>query len=192
MAEPIVDGMSQVMGGMTNGVFVFNQLTFQEVVVETSGVGADRETGGMQLNIIQRDGGNEFSGGLAYSYTGPSLESDNITDELVARNLRAATVGGLKKYYDFTLSLGGPIERDRLWFFGSGRDGDNQQLQQGNYYNKLQGTLAFTRRRPSRPAADRPVVQGPHRAPDVAGRRRSTRSSRRPRCSRTAIACSVC
>ena len=50
------------MGGLTNGVFIYNQLTFQEVVVETSGVGADRETGGMQMNIIQRDGGNTFSG----------------------------------------------------------------------------------------------------------------------------------
>ena len=63
MAEPVVDGMSQVIG-ITNGVFVFNQATFAEVVIETSGVGADRDTGGMQLNIIQRDGGNQFSGGL--------------------------------------------------------------------------------------------------------------------------------
>ena len=62
-SEPIVDGMSQVVGGLTNGVFIYNQLTFQEVVVETSGVGADRETGGMQMNLIQRDGGNTFSGG---------------------------------------------------------------------------------------------------------------------------------
>ena len=75
MAEPIVDGMSQVIG-ITNGVFVYNQLTFQEVVVETSGVGADRDTGGMQINIIQRDGGNTFSGGLGYSYSAvPSFES---------------------------------------------------------------------------------------------------------------------
>ena len=84
MAEPVVDGMSQVIG-ITNGVFVFNQATFAEVVVETSGVGADRDTGGMQLNIIQRDGGNQFSGGLGFSYSGPAFESDNITDELAGR-----------------------------------------------------------------------------------------------------------
>src|ERR1041385_8531529 len=100
-SEPIVDGMSQVVGGLTNGVFIYNQLTFAEVVVETSGVGADRETGGMQINIIQRDGGNTFSGGMSYSYAGPKLESDNLSDALIARNLRPAQVGGLKKYYDF-------------------------------------------------------------------------------------------
>jgi hypothetical protein len=142
-SEPIVDGMSQVMGGLTNGVFIYNQLTFQEVVVETSGVGADRETGGMQMNLIQRDGGNTFSGGMSYNLSGPDFESGNITDELVARNLRSEQIGGLKKYYDLAFALGGPIKRDRVWFFGSFRSGDNQQLQQGNYYNKRQGTLFY-------------------------------------------------
>ena len=79
------------MGGLTNGVFIYNQLTFQEVVVETSGVGADRETGGMQMNLIQRDGGNTFSGGMTYSISGPDFESANISDDLVARNLSAET-----------------------------------------------------------------------------------------------------
>jgi hypothetical protein len=153
MAEPVVDGMSQVIG-ITNGVFIFNQATFAEVVVETSGVGADRDTGGMQLNIIQRDGGNQFSGGLGFSYSGPAFESDNITDELVTRNLSRSNVGGLKKYRDVTPSFGGPIMRDRLWFFAAGRDGVNQQLQQGNYYNKLQATTPlFYEPDLSRPAA---------------------------------------
>lgn len=142
-SEPIVDGMSQSVGGLANGVFVYNQLTFQEVVVETSGVGADRETGGMQMNIIQRDGGNVFSGGMSYSYSGPSLESGNITDDLVGRNLRPTQVGGLKRYYDLGFALGGPLKRDRVWFFGAVRSGDNQQLQQGNYANKKQGTLFY-------------------------------------------------
>jgi len=150
-SEPIVDGMSQVVGGLTNGVFIYNQLTFQEVVVETSGVGADRETGGMQMNLIQRDGGNTFSGGMTFSYSGPDLESGNISDDLVARGLNPTQVGGLKKYYDLAFALGGPIKRDRLWFFGSFRSGDNQQLQQGNYFNKRQGT-PFYEADTSRPA----------------------------------------
>ena len=142
-SEPIVDGMSQVVGGLTNGVFIYNQLTFAEVVVETSGVGADRETGGMQVNLIQRDGGNTFSGGTTFSYAGSSLESSNIGDDLLARNLRPNQVGGLKKYYDFAMALGGPIKRDKVWFFASFRSGDNQQLQQGNYPNAKQGTLFY-------------------------------------------------
>jgi hypothetical protein len=142
-SEPIIDGMSQVMGGLTNGVFVYNQLTFQEVVVETSGVGADRETGGMQMNIIQRDGGNIFSGGMTYSMSGPDFESNNLSSDLEARGLSSRQIGGLKKYYDLAFAVGGPIKKDSVWFFGSFRSGDNQQLQQGNYYNKQQGTLFY-------------------------------------------------
>ncbi len=151
-SEPIVDGMSQVMGGLTNGVFIYNQLTMQEVVVETSGVGADRETGGMQVNLIQRDGGNQFSGGFTYSFTGPSLEAGNITDELIARHLPPTQVGSLKTYYDTAWALGGPVKRDKIWFFGSFRAGKNEQLQQGNFYNKRQGTV-FYEPDTSRPAA---------------------------------------
>ncbi|NOT25894.1 MAG: TonB-dependent receptor [Acidobacteria bacterium] len=150
-SEPIIDGMSQVMGGLTNGVFVYNQLTFQEVVVETSGVGADRETGGMQMNIIQRDGGNIFSGGMTYSMSGPDFEGNNLSSDLEARGLRSNQIGGLKKYYDLAFAVGGPIKKDSVWFFGSFRSGDNQQLQQGNYYNKRQGTL-FYEADTSRPA----------------------------------------
>src|SRR5688572_16049678 len=142
-AEPIVDGMSQSVGGLTNGVFIYNQLTFEEVVVETSGVGADRETGGMQLNLIQRDGGNTFSGGMTYNMSGPDFESNNLSDDLIARNLNPKQIGGLKKYYDLAFAMGGPIKRDRVWFFGAFRSGDNQQLQQGNYYNKRQGSLFY-------------------------------------------------
>lgn len=149
-AEPVVNGMTQMVGAMTLGVFVFNQATFQELVVETSGVGADRETGGMQVNIIQKDGGNMFSGMGNYTYSGPNLESDNIDDALKARH--ASQVGGLKRYYDAAFALGGPIKRDRVWFFGATRAGNSQQNQQGNFYNKRQGTV-FYEADQSRPAA---------------------------------------
>ena len=61
-AQPVVDGMNHQVASLTSGVFVYNQINIQEVVVETSGVGADRDTGGMQLNMIAKDGGNTFAG----------------------------------------------------------------------------------------------------------------------------------
>jgi hypothetical protein len=47
--------------------------------------------------------------------------------------------------------MGGPIKRDKVWFFSSFRSGDNQQTQQGNYFNAKQGTL-FYQADTSRPA----------------------------------------
>jgi len=115
-AQPVVDGMNHQIASLTSGVFVYNQINIQEVVVETSGVGADRDTGGMQLNMVGKDGGNTFSGTATFAWVGPSLEMSNITDALLARNLDPNRVGSVKKFRDSSVALGGPIIRDRLWF----------------------------------------------------------------------------
>jgi carboxypeptidase family protein len=131
---PVMNGLPQRLQG--GAVFVFNQLTFQEVVVETGGMSAERNTGGVQMNIVPKDGGNTFSGSFSTSHTTPDLQSNNLTDELRARGLGFSP--SLKKHYDTGGAIGGPIVRDRLWFFNAYRFGANQQYQQGNYFNKLQ------------------------------------------------------
>jgi hypothetical protein len=136
-AQPVMDGMNHQIASLTSGTFVYNQINLQEVVVETSGVGADRDTGGMQLNMISKDGGNTFSGAATFAYVGPSLETSNITDELLARALDPQRVGSVKKFRDSAFALGGPIRRDRLWFFAAAREGVTQQYAEGIYYNKL-------------------------------------------------------
>ena len=136
-AQPFVDGMNQQLPNSTQGVFVYNQLNIQEVVLETAGVGADRDSGGMQINMIARDGGNLFSGTGTFAYSGPSLETSNTTAELFARGLDPKRVGALKKFRDTGVALGGPIKRDRLWFFAAAREGVTQQFADGVYWNKL-------------------------------------------------------
>jgi len=136
-AQPIMDGMNHQIASLTSGVFVYNQINLQEVVVETSGIGADRDTGGMQLNMISKDGGNTFSGAATFAYVGPSLETSNITDELLARALDPQRVGSVKKFRDSAFAVGGPVKRDRLWFFVATREGVTQQFAEGVYYNKL-------------------------------------------------------
>jgi len=137
-AQPIVDGVNQQIVGCTIGCFVFSQLNIQEVVVETAGGGADRDFGGMQLTMVPRDGGNTFSGQGMVSYTGPSFVSSNISDELIVeRNLNPDRLGTLKKSRESGAGLGGPIRRDRLWFFAAAREGVTQTYADGVYWNKL-------------------------------------------------------
>jgi len=136
-AQPIVDGVNQQIVGCTIGCFVFSQLNIQEVVVETAGGGADRDFGGMQLTMVPRDGGNTFSGQAMFAYTGPDFVSSNISDELLARNLNPARLGSLKKYRESGAGVGGPIRRDRLWFFAAAREGVTQSYADGVYWNKL-------------------------------------------------------
>jgi hypothetical protein len=97
----------------------FNQAMMEEMSYQTSGAGADVSPGGVRMNIIPKDGGNRFSGAFFGAWNDKSLQGDNLTDDLRDRGLR--TGGGVDRIYDFNLALGGPIRRDRLWFFTSGR-----------------------------------------------------------------------
>ena len=138
-AQPVIDGMNTEMAAANTGVFVFNGATFQEVVAETSGIGADRDTGGVQLNMIPKDGGNIFSGLANIAYTGPDLQSNNINDDLIARGLNSSTQGlaSIKKFIEATGGLGGPIKQNKLWFFGAARKSVTQQYAAGIYWNAL-------------------------------------------------------
>ncbi len=136
---PIVAGMNQHL--QQGAAFVFNNLAFQEVAIETQGMSADRSTGGVQMTIIPRDGGNRFSGTVRTAHTAPSWQAGNVDDALRARGL--ANTPAVKKHYDTGVAFGGPLRQDRLWFFGAARWQANQQYQQGNYFNALQGTLFY-------------------------------------------------
>ena len=140
------DDMTYNFGGMDNrvfsgGGFQYNAHTFEEVVVQTAAGSAESSTGGVQINIVPREGGNRFSGSLSGEFTGPKLTSENLTDDLRARGLTAAP--SIRQYGDVGGGVGGPITRDRLWFFGSARWEDRSVYQAGNYYNKRQGTLFY-------------------------------------------------
>ena len=140
------DDMTYNVSGMDNrvfsgGGFQFNSHTFQEVVVETAAGSAESTTGGVQINIIPKDGGNRFSGTASIEVTGPGLASDNMNDELRARGLKGAP--SVRKYYDVGGGIGGPIKNDKLWFFAAFRREDRSIYQVGNYYNRLQGTLFY-------------------------------------------------
>ena len=97
----------------------FNQAMVQEMSYQTSGAGADVSPGGVRMAIVARDGGNQFNGSFFAGYTQSSWLANNLDDDLRARGLGAA--GGVDRIYDFNLGIGGPIKRDKLWFFGSAR-----------------------------------------------------------------------
>ncbi|MBI4885599.1 MAG: TonB-dependent receptor [Acidobacteria bacterium] len=140
------DDMTYNFGGMdsrvfSGGGFQYNAHTFEEVVVETAAGSAEATTGGVQVNIVPKDGGNMFSGTMSTEITGPSLQAENLNDKLRARGLTKA--GAVRRYYDVGGGVGGPIKQDKLWFFSAARWEDRSLYQAGNYYNKLQGTVFY-------------------------------------------------
>ena len=93
----------------------------EEISVDTAAMGADiGGGGGANINIIPKSGSNQLKGSVFYSGTGKQFASDNVDDRLRAQGVTAGT--RLLKLNDLNADGGGPIVRDRLWFFGSARD----------------------------------------------------------------------
>jgi len=115
-----VDGM-QINSLMADGQVqaYFSDAANAEVTYQTSGLGADVSAGGVRINMIPREGGNTFSGSAFIGGSSGDWQSDNVTPELRQRGLRAGNRVDL--ITDFNVGLGGPIKRDKLWFFASWR-----------------------------------------------------------------------
>jgi len=72
------------------------------------------------VNIVTKSGGNRFSGNISAYFTGDSLVNDLIS----AEDMEAVGVNAprsFKDYKDGSLSFGGPVIKDRAWFFLNGR-----------------------------------------------------------------------
>ena len=103
-----------------------NEALYQEVVVQTAGLAAEVATGGVRMNLIPRDGGNRFSNSTFVGWAGEATQGDNLTQELQDQGLRSGDA--LKELWDVTTAMGGPIKKDRLWFFGAFRSIGNKNI----------------------------------------------------------------
>ena len=110
-------GIQSGFGGGATGTF--NVGSYEEVVIDTGGISAESKEGGVRINLIPRYGGNNFTSRFYGSYSSESLQGSNVSQALRDRGLAAGD--SLKQYWDINPSIGGPIMRDRLWFYASGR-----------------------------------------------------------------------
>ncbi len=115
-----------VDGQMTNGLqgdgaiqSYYNDAMNSEVSYQTAGIGAETSSGGVRLNMIPREGGNRFSGDFKAVNRPGAWQSSNLTDRHKARGLNSGNA--IDRIVDYSLSLGGPIKKDKLWFFTSAR-----------------------------------------------------------------------
>jgi hypothetical protein len=105
-------------GGNQTG-FYFNDGLMDEISYQTSSLPAEAPVGGVQINMIPRDGGNAFHGGVFATGGNGSMQSNNLTPDLQALGFKAQNK--VKSVYDINATFGGPIQQDRLWFFGTVR-----------------------------------------------------------------------
>ena len=110
-----------------------NFAAYQEVTIDTAAVDAEQPTGGVRINYIPRDGGNNFSGTFLGSISTEGMQSNNYTQELRDRGLR--TPNSIKNIWDLNPGFGGPIKRDTVWFYAAFRYNGASQYPPGIFYN---------------------------------------------------------
>ena len=121
------------LGGLTNG-YTADIAAAQEINIQLSGGLGESETGGASINIIPRTGGNRFAGNWNTTYTRNSwFDRNNDAFETgcntVPLGVCVTDLAQPVKYdYDYGGAFGGPIKRDRLWFYAQGRDQGIQKV----------------------------------------------------------------
>lgn len=128
-------------GSGANRHYFVNQTGVQEINLETGGMSAESETGGVAMNVIPKDGGNTLKLYGAINGTNGDLQGNNVTDDLKKRGANAAT--SVKKVWDFGAGLGGPIKKDKLWFYTAHRWWGAQEYPPNTYFNKSAQPLRY-------------------------------------------------
>ena len=122
-----VDGTEVAFLGVS--FYVADTGAAQEIALTVSGGMGEAVTGGPIMNVVSRSGGNTFRGSFFVNFANDAMQSDNMTDAL--RNAGLRTPNPLKKLWDTSIWYGGPIRRDRIWFFANARHQGNRKLVAG-------------------------------------------------------------
>jgi hypothetical protein len=135
----MVDGLNlgTSVGGNQPASYVADIGNAQEITFTTSGSLGESETAGLSMNIVPKTGGNTIQGSVYFSGSGESLQANNFTQELKDSGLTAPTP--FTKVYDLNGAFGGPIKRDRIWYFVNARTQGSTNQVASIYYNQNAG-----------------------------------------------------
>src|SRR5712691_1650406 len=134
-----LDGLS--IGSAFNGAGVSSYLpdvgNASEISMVASGGLGEAEVGGPTMNIVPKEGGNVVAGQFYAASTTSGMVGSNYSQALKDRGLPIQ--GNLQKLWDLNVGIGGPIMKDRLWFFGGLRDEGSHRGVPGMFANVNDG-----------------------------------------------------
>src|SRR5688572_17582914 len=134
-----VDGIS--VGSAFNGAGVSSYIAdvgnAREIAMTTSGGLGENEGGGPSLNILPKEGGNSVRGTFFAAGADGDMIGSNYSQELKDRGL--TTPGETRKVWDFNLGIGGPIAKDRVWFYANIREEGSERTVPGMFANANAG-----------------------------------------------------
>jgi hypothetical protein len=137
-------------GGLHN--FQINSGAVQEMAIQTAGASVENQVSGVFVNVIPKDGSNNWKGDLYVTAGNKHFQSDNLTDEI--KNAGLSNVTTINKIWDVNPGIGGPLKQDKVWFHSSVRYWGNIQDVGGMWYNATINTPFYT------PDLSHPAVAG--------------------------------
>ncbi|MEP7307571.1 MAG: carboxypeptidase-like regulatory domain-containing protein [Acidobacteriota bacterium] len=134
-----VDGLNT--GAAFNGAGVSSYVVdignAAEISMTTSGGLGEAEVGGPSFSIVPKTGGNTIKGSAYASNVTSGMVGNNYTRDLQDKGL--TTPGKLYKLWDYNVGVGGPIKKDRIWFFFQFRDEGSHRTIPGMFANANMG-----------------------------------------------------
>jgi hypothetical protein len=116
-----VDGVNITDNGATGSSPTYYDFdSFEEMQITTGGSDPRVQTPGVQLNMVTKRGTNDFRGSGRYFYTPGSFQAEATVPEEAEGYLERTNE--INYVRDYGAELGGPIWRDRLWFWGARAD----------------------------------------------------------------------
>src|SRR4030095_13607101 len=94
----------------------------------------EAETGGVAMNFVPREGGNTVRGSTFVGYANGAMQGSNFTDALRAQGL--ASPNELRKTWEVSPMIGGPLLQNRLWYFAGFRHTGSRNTIAGVYFKK--------------------------------------------------------
>ena len=111
----LYEGVNTTEGSGSAGGY-YDYYAMEEFQVSAQGADVEMSTPGAQIQTTVKSGGNDFSGLQSGAWNPADWIADNFTPELEANEASPAPV---LKFYEYHLDLGGPIVRDKAWFYAA-------------------------------------------------------------------------
>jgi hypothetical protein len=92
--------------------------TYEQIQVSAAAKGAEAQSPGLTLSYVIKSGSNQFHGAYLLAWQDGAFQSNNVTQDLRDRGFNPGN-NKFTRYNDISLDLGGPIIRDKLWFYGA-------------------------------------------------------------------------
>ena len=131
-----IDGVTLTdMGAIGSSPAYYNFDVFQDVQFTTGATDPRQQTGALGINMVTKRGTNMFHGSGRYFFDNHSLQTTNLPSNLVAcppgsTRIQPGCYAGnqINQIADYGGDVGGPIVKDKLWFWGSAAKNDIRQF----------------------------------------------------------------